>query len=109
MLMERIGLTGWLDPEGVFHPCGFSEHSEYAQKILESYNTWDAYDRIRDEKLYIPMGGDYDENDAYVFLNIDNDKLEPIITDKQKKWFDDNFHRLAKGQQEMVADWLYDE
>lgn len=104
--MERIGLTGWLDPEGVFHPCEYGEHRDYAMDIIDSFN---AYDKLRYEEYYIPMGADYDEDRAYVFLNIDQEKLEPIITDKQRKWFDDNFDRLAKGQKEMVSDWLYDE
>ena len=101
----RIGLTGWLDPQGVFHPCEYGKHNEFAMEIVDSYG---AYEQLKTQ-FYIPMGADFDEDKSYVFINIDHDKLEPLITDEQKKWFDDNFERLAKGQQQMVSDWLYDE
>ena len=104
--MERIGLTGWLDPEGEFHPCNYGEHNKFAEKIIDSYG---AYSRLRDELLYIPMGAAFNEKESYVFINIDSEKAEPLITQKQKEWFDKNFSRLAKGQQEMVNDWLYED
>lgn len=106
-MSETKGLTGWLDPKGVFHPCEYGEHRYFAEEIIGDY-PFTSYDRLRDEKFYIPMGTNFND-DGYVFLSIDKDKLEPIITDEQKKWFDENFKRLDKGQQRMVGDWLYDD
>lgn len=31
---DDCGMSGWLDPEGVFHPCGFGEHVKYALDLL---------------------------------------------------------------------------
>ena len=31
---DNEGMSGWLDPEGIFHPCGFGEHIIYAEVIV---------------------------------------------------------------------------
>lgn len=106
-MSEPKGLTGWLDPKGVFHPCEYGEHRYFAEEIINDY-PFTSYDRLREEKLFIPMGSMWNEKDSYVFLNIDQKKLEPILTDEQRKWFDDNLDRLDEGQKQMVSDWLYE-
>jgi hypothetical protein len=104
-MSEIKGLTGWLDPEGIFHPCDYGEHSIFAQEVIDDY-PYSAYDRLRYEKFFIPMGSLWDESRSYVFINIDEKIIEPIITEEQRKWFVENFNKLDLGQKEMVSDWL---
>lgn len=107
MIWVGKGLTGWLDPEGVFHPCGYGEHHLFAHKIMDGGSPSISYDRLRFERMYIPMGSSNRENGSYIFINIDKGK--PLVTDKQKKWLKENFDKLDRMQKIMVNCWLGDE
>jgi hypothetical protein len=104
-----MGFTGWLDPKGIFHPCKYGEHHVLAQEIVESDFPYSSYDKLKEQMNYIPMGVSSNESQSYVFILIDEKKLEPIITKEQIEWFKEHFNQLDKGQKTMVYDWLEDE
>lgn len=105
--MKNKGLTGWLDPSGVFHPCRYGKHSVLAMEVMDSDYPYTSCDRLKEDHNYIPMGVCPD-GDSYVFLNIDQKQLKPIITDEQIKWFEQHLNELDDEQKEMVLDWLED-
>lgn len=104
-----MGFTGWLDPKGIFHSCNYGEHNILAQEVMDSDLPYQSYEKLKEEKHYIPMGVASNENDSYVYISIDNDKLEPNITKEQIEWLKSHYHELDKGQQIMVYDWLEEE
>lgn len=104
-----MGLTGWLDPKGVFHPCKYGEHNILAQEVMDSDLPYQSYEKLKEQKHYIPMGVSPDSSDSYVFIHIDQTSLEPVITKEQIQWFKTNFNELDRGQKLMVFDWLEEE
>jgi hypothetical protein len=104
-----MGFTGWLDPKGVFHPCKYGEHNILAQEVIESDLPYDSYDKLKEQKHYIPMGVSPNSSESYVFIHIDEKLLEPIITKEQIQWFKEHFNEFDNGQKTMVYDWLEEE
>lgn len=104
-----MGLTGWLSPKGEFLPCKHGEHYVLAQEVTHSDFPYSSYNKLKEQLHYIPMGVNNDPDKSYVFIHIDSNAQEPIITNEQIKWFEENMQLLDKGQKEMVMDWLEDE
>ncbi|MFE8701044.1 hypothetical protein ACFYKX_10535 [Cytobacillus sp. FJAT-54145] len=103
-----MGLSGWLDPEGQFHPCSYGRHHEFAQDEMERLANlgdypYESVDQLR-ERSYIPMGGS--STGWYVFLPINHETYKPMVSKAQYAWFQTHWHELDAEQQEMVSDWL---
>ncbi|RPK19989.1 hypothetical protein [Paenibacillus xylanexedens] len=95
------GLSGWLDPNGTFHPCGFGEHVKYAldfaEKAGEEFRVMGSEDI---EKLnanqHIPMS--LNGQSASSFIGILADLTAPQI-----EWFNRFFFKLAPMQRSVVC------
>lgn len=99
----KVGLSGYLAPDGDWYPCGYLEHSEKACELVEKYHL-----DTSDSNL-IAMGGDFIKfgtapwatkegcNMCHVFMNIDQE-----LTTKQVEWLEVNLIQATIKQQREV-------
>jgi hypothetical protein len=82
----KVGLTGWLSPDGDFKESEYGHHHEYANQLLE-------HDVIKEEDKFIGMGskGIGFEEYSYFFAPFP-------LTEKQKQWLTSNKHLLDETQ-----------
>jgi len=97
------GMSGWLDPEGVFYPCAFGEHTSYAVQLFDRENR-DVWTSGRDEmrnltlNQHIPMSTWESSSQGYIAILGD-------LTEKQVDWFNQFFFKLCpRTQRGVVAD-----
>lgn len=87
---DEEGVSGWLNPEGQFYPCGFGEHSRYAREVLEIMDIdVDSEDVANDG--HIPMS--CNEQSTLSHIGILGD-----ITESQLEWFNRFFYKLSSSQ-----------
>lgn len=118
------GMTGWLSPEGQFHPCGYGEHYDLASELVQEHVNKEEVKEKRKETFentgrpitsergllelmtWIPMGvpkwGSQPSKD-YLFIN-----YKVGVTENQKKWFEENKDTLSVTQLQMVREALED-
>ncbi|KLA07118.1 hypothetical protein B4086_5594 [Bacillus cereus] len=113
------GMTGWLSPEGVFHPCEYGEHSELANETVWGSETLRkerariTYEQgsvaheqeVLKELLWIPMGiprWGSQENMDYLFVSYKGSTAE------QDKWLKENYQELSEPQQKMLNEHYED-
>lgn len=89
---KQTGLIGWLDPEGVFHPCAWGEHHIFAEKYYDESNA--------ENEQYVKLASHkWDVKKSYAFI-------PPAgLTEVQKEWFSKHFTDLDEEQQSMVLDY----
>lgn len=91
MYKDDAGMSGWLDPDGVFHPCGFGEHVKYAlemeEKLLDGNQ---AIDTVAANQ-HIAMS--VSEQSSFSHIGILAD-----LTSKQIEWFNRFFYKLSPAQ-----------
>lgn len=87
------GMSGWLNPEGEFFPCGFGEHNIYAMNTMQEYNE-DL--EVFAENQHIPMS----VNDQSSFSHIG---ILGQITEPQLKWFNRFFDKLSSNQKSILS------
>lgn len=95
------GMSGWLDPEGVFHPCGFGEHVQYA---LDLYNRgqeqWKSCSTDEMESLlenqHISMSNGEQSNGGFI-------SILGKLTLPQIEWFNRFFFKLSPTQRWTVV------
>ena len=81
---NKVGLTGWLSPDGVFYPCEYGEHSKKAFEIVKEKKIKDkkafmnSYFFLQDDKGWIPMASKGIPSSSYIIIS-------NKITDKQNK------------------------
>jgi len=107
----RLGLTGFLTPEGKFVRCKYGCHSELATKLISK----DEELRVKkimqgimfneealQEFLYVPMGsmGKHFESASHFCPPLKGD-----FTEAQIKWLKKNYHKLDETQQELLNDY----
>jgi hypothetical protein len=94
---DDIGMSGWLDPEGKFHPCGFGEHSEYAVRIMLEELERDESAPLRGAKeqvgrltknQHIPMSVSHLSSGSYI-------AILGQLTQAQVDWFNRFFYKLC--------------
>lgn len=99
---DDCGMSGWLDPEGVFHPCGFGEHVQYALEIFnneESTSFRPCYKEEMDElalNQHIPMSTEDMSSNSFI-------SILGKLTPSQVEWFNRFFYKLSSAQRTAVA------
>ena len=88
---ENFGLSGWLTPEGKFHPCEHGEHWKFASHVMEQDK--DTLHHMQ----YVSMGsvGNYFKTYSHLFIPIDG------LTDNQKAWFEKHYRYLDVEQKKV--------
>jgi hypothetical protein len=93
------GMSGWLDPQGVFHPCGFGEHVKFALDILnkdeEHYRGSDEVGELVSNQ-YIPMSVMHLSTNGFI-------SILGELTPEQITWFDMFFFKLAPSQRSTLT------
>lgn len=107
------GMTGWLSPTGVFHPCEYGEHSQLASETVWGSETLQK-ERVRltheqgsvahtedvlKELLWIPMGiprWGSQANMDYLFVSYKGSTAE------QDKWLQEHYQELSEPQQKLL-------
>jgi hypothetical protein len=82
----KLGLTGWLSPEGEFRESEYGHHHELANSLLEQ-------DVIEDKDKFIGMGskGINHEELSYIYSPFE-------LTEQQEEWFQKNENLLDETQ-----------
>lgn len=99
---DDYGMSGWLDPEGVFHPCGFGRHVEYVLELLNSdldapFKSAHSGEIMEfAENQHIPMSNT--EQSSGAFISILGD-----LTPPQVEWFNLFFFKLSSVQKSAVT------
>ncbi|MFB0840982.1 hypothetical protein [Paenibacillus oleatilyticus] len=118
--VSRLGLTGYLSPDGEFFPCKYYTHSSFSEVMYAHAASKDKEIR-RHRKLlertedfvrrigYIAMGskGPGYRGHGHVRFPASNHRCEADeyvakITDKQIKWLRSHYHELDENQQMWV-------
>jgi hypothetical protein len=91
------GMSGWLDPDGVFHPCGFGQHVDYALEIINKdadFFTPVHSDEMEDlaQNSHIPMSVVGQSTGSFV-------SILGQITPPQVDWFNRFFFKLCPRTQ----------
>lgn len=102
---DDAGMSGWLDPDGVFHPCGFGEHVEYAMNIVLKEHMEDASRPLRNGKeevnnliinQHIPMSVSNLSSGSFI-------SILGRLTPPQVDWFNRFFFKLCPRTQRPVV------
>jgi hypothetical protein len=111
MKNTRVGLTGWLTPDGNFIECEYGNHSEIAKEIMRVEEDLRIRrilkgikfdDKALKEFLFVPMGskGEGFEGCSYIFI-----PTEGRFTDFQMIWLKENYSNLDEIQQSLLDKW----
>lgn len=91
-------MSGWLDPDGIFHPCGFGDHVKYALELLnreEAQKGWTSASTDEMEELmmnqHISMSNGEQSTGGFISI-LGN------ITSQQVDWFNRFFYKLSGSQ-----------
>jgi hypothetical protein len=98
---DDYGMSGWLDPDGVFHPCGFGEHVKYALDLFnDEDNRWKNVGSDEMEELatnqHIPLSNG--EQSTGGFISILGQLTPPQVT-----WFNRFFYKLSSTQKTALS------
>lgn len=90
---DKEGMSGWLDPNGIFHPCEFGEHGIYAREKLQIFEQ--NVSDVLAQNQHIPMSVDERSHHS-------NIAIFGVITQEQLNWFNRFFDKLSFTQKSTV-------
>jgi hypothetical protein len=116
----QFGLTGFLDPVGVFYPCKYLQHRDFSNVMFaialkkyperkRSHNDY-SYECFLNRIGYTSMGSNGCENMSHVrFPSKETDSKDGFfpVSEKQLQWFEDNFGNFDIGQQDFIAKYIH--
>jgi hypothetical protein len=101
---DNDGMSGWLDPEGIFHPCGFGEHTVYALNLINKEEEKNGWKNANTDEMEVLMENQHIsmsvmEQSTGSFMSILGQ-----LTPPQVEWFDRFFYKLAPTQRSTLSD-----